>query len=75
MRVFLYHEQSLPLIIGRGYDVNLVLDKKDEDHFTGSVMSRFKAKGAGLKQLLNNLITGAILILFIQHGLSPKTLK
>lgn len=33
----------------QGYDVNLVLNKKDEDHVTGSLMSMFDAEGERIK--------------------------
>ncbi len=32
-----------------GYDVNLVMDKKDEDHVTGSMMGMFDAEGDRVK--------------------------
>ena len=32
-----------------GYDVNLEITKKDEDHFTGSLMGMFDAEGERLK--------------------------
>ena len=34
----------------RGYDVNLVMNKKDNDHITGSLMSMFDAEGERLKK-------------------------
>ena len=34
-----------------GYDVNLVMDKKDEDHTTGSLMGMFEAEGDRVKIL------------------------
>jgi hypothetical protein len=33
----------------QGYDVNLVLNKKDEDHVTGSLMNMFDAEGERIK--------------------------
>ncbi|MDB5279638.1 MAG: hypothetical protein JWR61_4593 [Ferruginibacter sp.] len=33
----------------QGYDVNLVMDKKDEDHVTGSLMGMFDAEGDRIK--------------------------
>lgn len=33
-----------------GYDVNLEMDKKDEDHVTGSMMGMFDAEGERVKQ-------------------------
>lgn len=33
-----------------GYDVNLEMDKKDDDHVTGSVMGMFDAEGERVKQ-------------------------
>ena len=33
----------------QGYDVNLVMDKKDEDHTTGSLMGMFDAEGDRVK--------------------------
>ena len=33
----------------QGYDVNLVMDKKDEDHVTGSLMGMFDAEGERIK--------------------------
>ena len=34
----------------QGYDVNLVLNKKDDDHVTGSMMGMFDAEGERVKQ-------------------------
>lgn len=34
----------------QGYDVNLLLKKKDEDHVTGSLMTMFDAEGERIKQ-------------------------
>jgi hypothetical protein len=34
----------------QGYDVNLVMNKKDGDHITGSLMSMFDAEGERLKK-------------------------
>jgi len=33
----------------QGYDVNLVMDKKDDDHVTGSLMGMFDAEGDRMK--------------------------
>jgi hypothetical protein len=33
----------------QGYDVNLILTKKDDDHTTGSLMSMFNAEGERVK--------------------------
>lgn len=33
----------------QGYDVNLVMDKKDDDHVTGSLMGMFEAEGERVK--------------------------
>jgi len=33
----------------QGYDVNLVMNKKDDDHITGSMMGMFDAEGDRLK--------------------------
>lgn len=33
----------------QGYDVNLLLKKKDDDHATGSLMSMFEAEGERIK--------------------------
>lgn len=33
----------------QGYDVNLVLNRKDEDHVTGSLMGMFDAEGERVK--------------------------
>ena len=33
----------------QGYDLNLLLTKKDEDHATGSLMSMFEAEGERIK--------------------------
>jgi len=33
----------------QGYDVNLVLTKKDDDHVTGSLMGMFEAEGERIK--------------------------
>ena len=34
----------------QGYDVNLVMNKKDDDHITGSLMSMFDAEGERVKK-------------------------
>lgn len=34
----------------QGYDVNLLMAKKDDDHITGSMMSMFDAEGERVKQ-------------------------
>jgi hypothetical protein len=34
----------------RGYDVNLTMEKKDDDHVTGNVMDMFDAKGERVKE-------------------------
>jgi len=34
----------------QGYDVNLEMDKKDDDHVTGSMMGMFDAEGERVKQ-------------------------
>lgn len=33
-----------------GYDVNLTMEKKDDDHVTGNVMDMFDAKGERVKE-------------------------
>lgn len=33
----------------QGYDVSLVMNKKDEDHITGSLMNMFEAEGERVK--------------------------
>lgn len=35
--------------VAQGYDVNLVMNKKDEDHITGSMMGMFEAEGDRVK--------------------------
>jgi hypothetical protein len=35
----------------QGYDVNLVLKKKDDDHVTGSLMGMFEAEGERVKEI------------------------
>ena len=35
----------------QGYDVNLVMDKKDEDHTTGSLLGMFDAEGERIKAI------------------------
>lgn len=37
----------------QGYDVNLVMTKKDDDHTTGSLMSMFDAEGERIKEMKN----------------------
>ncbi|MEP7319919.1 MAG: hypothetical protein ABI921_14285, partial [Panacibacter sp.] len=37
----------------QGYDVNLVMTKKDDDHTTGSLMSMFDAEGERIKEIKN----------------------
>lgn len=34
----------------QGYDVNLTLEKKDDDHVTGNLMNMFDAKGERIKE-------------------------
>lgn len=34
----------------QGYDVNLVMNKKDDDHITGNLMNMFDAEGERVKQ-------------------------
>ena len=36
--------------IAQGYDVDLVMNKKDIDHITGSLMSMFEAEGERIKK-------------------------
>ncbi len=35
----------------RGYDVNLLMNKKDDDHVTGSMMNMFDAEGDRVKMV------------------------
>ena len=42
-----------PYFTTQGYDVNLVLTKKDDDHTTGSLMSMFDAEGERIKEIKN----------------------
>jgi hypothetical protein len=35
--------------VAQGYDVNLVMNKKDEDHITGNMMGMFEAEGERIK--------------------------
>ena len=35
--------------VAQGYDVNLVMNKKDDDHITGSMMGMFEAEGDRVK--------------------------
>lgn len=35
----------------QGYDVNLVMNKKDDDHVTGSLMGMFDAEGDRVKEV------------------------
>lgn len=37
--------------VAQGYDVNLVMNKKDEDHVTGSLMSMFDTEGERIKAM------------------------
>ena len=37
----------------QGYDVNLLLTKKDDDHVTGSLMSMFDAERERIKEMKN----------------------
>lgn len=37
----------------QGYDVNLLMAKKDDDHTTGSLMSMFDAEGERIKEIKN----------------------
>ena len=34
----------------QGYDVDLVMNKKDDDHVTGSLMGMFDAEGERIKE-------------------------
>jgi hypothetical protein len=44
-------EKSVTLYFNtNGYDVNLTMEKKDEDHVTGNVMGMFDAKGERVKE-------------------------
>ncbi len=38
----------------QGYDVNVVINKKDEDHVTGSLLGMFETEGERVKAKLNN---------------------
>lgn len=43
-------EKSITInFVGGGYDVFLLLEKKDDDHVTGSLMDMFDAKGERIK--------------------------
>ena len=45
-------EKSVTLYFNsQGYDVNLFMEKKDEDHVTGNMMSMFDAKGERIKEI------------------------
>ena len=35
----------------QGYDVNVLMNKKDDDHVTGSLMSMFDAEGERVKEI------------------------
>ena len=35
--------------VAQGYDVNLVINKKDDDHITGTMMGMFEAEGDRVK--------------------------
>ena len=37
----------------QGYDVNILMTKKDDDHTTGSLMSMFDAEGERIKEIKN----------------------
>jgi hypothetical protein len=37
--------------VAQGYDVNLLMNKKDEDHITGSLMGMFDADGERVKPM------------------------
>ena len=44
-------EKSVTLYFNtNGYDVNLTMEKKDDDHVTGNVMGMFDAKGERIKE-------------------------
>lgn len=44
-------EKSITLYFNTtGYDVNLTLEKKDDDHVTGNMMDMFDAKGERVKE-------------------------
>jgi hypothetical protein len=44
-------EKSVTLYFSsQGYDVNLTLEKKDDDHVTGNLMDMFDAKGDRIKE-------------------------
>ena len=35
----------------QGYDVNLLMERKDDDHVTGNMMGMFEAKGERIKEI------------------------
>lgn len=43
-------EQVTLYFTAEGYDVNLVLNRKDEDHATGTLMGMFEAAGERVKE-------------------------
>ncbi|MBS1746697.1 MAG: hypothetical protein JST21_11060 [Bacteroidetes bacterium] len=48
-RVELNGDKIILYFNAQGYDVNLEMDKKDDDHITGNMMSLFDAEGERVK--------------------------
>lgn len=48
-KVELKENETTIYFTAQGYDVNLVMTKKDDDHVTGSLMSMFDAEGERVK--------------------------
>ena len=48
-KVELHDTTATAFFSAQGYDVNLVMNKKDEDHITGSLLSMFEAEGERVK--------------------------
>lgn len=46
------NEKSISIYFtAQGYDVDLVMEKKDDDHIAGSMMNMFDAKGERIKEI------------------------
>ena len=44
-------DQLTVYFVASGYDLNLVMTKKDEDHVTGSLLGMFSANGDRIKEM------------------------
>ncbi|MBK7098333.1 MAG: hypothetical protein IPH58_08215 [Sphingobacteriales bacterium] len=52
-KIELIGDKATVYFTSQGYDVNLEMDKKDDDHITGSLMGMFDAEGERVKEQKN----------------------